>query len=59
MNYFESDIPKRSMMGRHFMSSLLWNTEPEKMLAILKAMGSTYTEYGLPIDYEALGIDEC
>ena len=59
MYYFDSEEPKSSIMGRHFMASLLWNTEPEKMLAILKAMGSTYTEYGLPIDYEALGIDEC
>ena len=40
------------------MASLLWNTEPEKMLAILKVMMRTYEEYGLPIDYNALGIIE-
>jgi hypothetical protein len=59
MYYLDSEKPKSSIMGRHFMASLLWNTEPDKMLAILKVMGSTYKEYGLPIDYEALGIDEC
>lgn len=40
------------------MASLLWNTEPEKMLAILKVMMRTYEEYQLPIDYNALGIEE-
>jgi hypothetical protein len=40
------------------MSSLLWNTEPDKMMAILKVMGKTYKQYGLPIDYNALGIIE-
>ena len=40
------------------MASLLWNTEPEKMLAILKVMIRTYEEYQLPIDYNALGIEE-
>jgi hypothetical protein len=46
-------------MGKYFMASLLWNTEPEKMMSILKVMGSTYTEYGLPIDYDSLGIERC
>jgi hypothetical protein len=60
MYYFDSEQKNtNSMLGRHFMASLLWNTEPDKMLAILKVMGSTYKEYGLPIDYDALGIDEC
>jgi hypothetical protein len=45
-------------MGRHFMASLLWNTEPEKMVSILKVMMRTYKEYGLPIGYNALGIIE-
>jgi hypothetical protein len=58
MYYFESDKPKSSIMGRHFMASLLWNTEPEKMVAILKVMMRTYEEYGLPIGYNALGIIE-
>ena len=58
MYFFESDKPKSSMMGRHFMASLLWNTESEKMLAILKVMMRTYEEYQLPIDYNALGIEE-
>jgi hypothetical protein len=58
MYFFESDKPKSSMMGRHFMASLLWNTEPGKMLAILKVMMRTYEEYQLPIDYNALGIEE-
>jgi len=44
--------------GRHFMASLLWNTEPDKMLTILKVMIRTYKEYGLPIEYGALGIEE-
>lgn len=59
MYYFDSDKPKSSMMGRHFMASLLWNTEPEKMMKILEVMMNTYEEYGLPIDYNALGIEEC
>ncbi len=60
MYYFDSEQTNtRSMMGKHFMASLLWNTEPEKMMSILKVMGSTYTEYGLPIDYNALGIERC
>ena len=50
---------KSTFFGRHFMSSLLWNTEPEKMVQILKVMGKTYEEYQLPIDYDALGIIEC
>ena len=58
MYFFESDKPKSSMMGGHFMASLLWNTESEKMLAILKVMMRTYEEYQLPIDYNALGIEE-
>lgn len=45
-------------MGRHFMASLLWNTESDKMVKILKVMMRTYEEYGLPIDYNALGIIE-
>ena len=40
------------------MASLLWNTEPDKMVSILKVMIRTYKEYGLPIDYNALGIIE-
>ena len=40
------------------MASLLWNTEPEKMVTILKVMIRTYKEYGLPIEYGALGIEE-
>ena len=47
-----------SAFGRHFMASLLWNTEPDKMLTILKVMIRTYKEYGLPIEYGALGIVE-
>ena len=47
-----------STFGRHFMASLLWNTEPDKMLTILKVMIRTYKEYGLPIEYGALGIVE-
>lgn len=58
MYYFDSDKPQKSTMGRHFMASLLWNSEPEKMVAILKVMMKTYEEYGLPIDYNALGIEE-
>ena len=50
---------KSTFFGRHFMSSLLWQTEPEKMIQILRVMGKTYEEYQLPIDYEALGIVEC
>ena len=59
MYLFDSEKPKSSMMGRHFMSSLLWNTEPEKMVQILEVMMKTHEEYGLPIDYNALGIEEC
>jgi len=40
------------------MASLLWNTEPEKMMKILEVMMRTYEEYKLPIDYNALGIEE-
>lgn len=58
MYFFESDKPQKSTLGRHFMASLLWNTEPEKMVKILKVMMRTYEEYGLPIDYNALGIIE-
>lgn len=59
MYYFESDISSgRSMMGKHFMASLLWNTEPNKMLEILEVMMNTYEKYGLPIGYESLGIEE-
>lgn len=59
MYYFDSEQKNtNSMMGRHFMASLLWNTEPEKMVAILKVMMRTYKEYGLPIGYNALGIIE-
>jgi len=47
------------MMGRHFMSSLLWNTDSEQMMSILRMMVSTYEDYGLPINYEALGVYEC
>ena len=47
-----------STFGRHFMASLLWNTEPDKMVTILKVMIRTYKEYGLPIEYGALGIEE-
>lgn len=49
---------KHSLLGRHFMASLLWNTEPEKLIAILKVMMKTYERYGLPIDYYTLGIEE-
>jgi hypothetical protein len=58
IDYSFTKREEHSMLGRHFMASLLWNTEPDKMLAILKVMGSTYKEYGLPIDYNALGIIE-
>lgn len=57
-----NEIPKRkerSALGRHFMSSLLWNTDSDQMMSILRMMVSTYEEYGLPIDYHALGIHEC
>jgi hypothetical protein len=59
MYYFDSEKPKSSMMGRHFMSSLLWNTDSEQMMRILRMMVSTYKDYGLPINYEALGVYEC
>jgi hypothetical protein len=58
MYYLDSEKPKSSIMGRHFMASLLWNTESDKMVKILKVMMRTYEEYGLPIDYNALGIIE-
>jgi len=58
MHYFESDKQQKSTLGRHFMASLLWNTESDKMVKILKVMMRTYEEYGLPIDYNALGIIE-
>jgi len=47
-----------TILGRHFMASLLWNTEPDKMISILKVMINTYKKYGLPIDYNTLGIKE-
>ena len=47
-----------TVLSRHFMASLLWNSEPEKMVSILKVMMRTYEEYGLPIDYNSLGIIE-
>jgi hypothetical protein len=59
MYYFDSEKPKSSMMGRHFMPSLLWNTDSEQMMRILRMMVSTYKDYGLPINYEALGVYEC
>jgi len=59
MYYFDSEKPKSSMMGSHFMSSLLWNTDSEQMMSILRMMVSTYEDYGLPINYEALGVYEC
>jgi len=57
---FDNDIRREesSILGRHFMASLLWNTEPDKMVTILKVMIRTYKEYGLPIEYRALGIEE-
>jgi len=58
MYYLESNTPQKSILGRHFMASLLWNTESDKMVKILKVMMRTYEEYGLPIDYNALGIIE-
>jgi hypothetical protein len=40
------------------MASLLWNTEPEKMVEILKVMINAHKKYGLPINYNGLGIEE-
>ena len=59
IHYIDSEREQDSPLGRHFMSSFLWNTEPDKMMAVLKAMGNTYIEFRLPIDYNALGIHEC
>jgi len=59
IHYLDNEKEQDSHLGRHFMSSLLWNTEPDKMMAILKVMGKTYKQYGLPINYRALGIEEC
>jgi hypothetical protein len=57
---FNHDIrnEENSTLGRHFMASLLWNTEPEKMVEILKVMINAYKKYGLPINYNGLGIEE-
>ncbi len=60
MHYFDSEQKNtHSIMGRHYMSSLLWNTDSKQMMSILRMMVSTYEEYGLPINYEALGVYEC
>lgn len=59
MIYELTDIGDSSVYGRHFMASIIWNTEPEKMVHILQVMGDAHEKYGLPIDYESLGIIRC
>ena len=45
-----------SILGEFFVTSLLWNTQPEKMWMITEVMITQSEKYGIPFDYEAAGI---
>jgi len=44
------------ILGKFFVTSLLWNTQPEKMWMITEIMITQSEKYGIPFDYEAAGI---
>jgi len=44
------------ILGEFFVTSLLWNTQPEKMWMITEVMITQSEKYGIPFDYEAAGI---
>lgn len=47
-----------NMLGPHFMTSLLWNTDYKKMESILKVLIRTSKKNDIPFDYDMLGIIE-
>lgn len=57
IGYFH-DTNEDTTLGKHFMASLLWNTAPEKMWVALQVVIAQSEKYGVPIDYESLGIAE-